>query len=183
MQPAVSVQGLGGPLGVPQVSPEHTGAAHADLTGRNTEGWSAPLTTAVQQRRGLAHLSFPVLGVVIHVGYVHQLHHGAGQGGADVACGSKRNNEDVKGTESREKVRFRRRDSSTCAPVSRHGEGASRRAFCLSVALKDEAAQSGSEEGQHGGGDGGRGRQGEAQVPSKTGLKQEKKHAGRIYFV
>lgn len=76
-------------------------------------------------------------------------------------------------------MRFRRRDSSTCAPVSRHGEGASRRALCLSVALKDEAAQSGSEEGQHGGGDGSRGRQGEAQVPTKTGLEQEQKARGQ----
>lgn len=84
VQPAVSVQGLGGPLWVPQVPPEHTGASHADL---HADGGRSAHRTPLQmkQREGSAHLSFPVLGVVIHLRNVDQLHHGAGQGGADVA--------------------------------------------------------------------------------------------------
>lgn len=42
----------------------------------------------------------------------------------------------------------------TRAPVSRHGEGAACGALGLAVTLKDQTAQSGSEEGQHSGGDG-----------------------------
>lgn len=42
----------------------------------------------------------------------------------------------------------------TCAPVSWHREGASSRALRLPVTLEDQTAQSGSEEGQHRGGDG-----------------------------
>lgn len=61
----------------------------------------------------------------------------------------------------------------TCAPVSRHGERAARRALSLTVTLEDEAAQSSSEEGQHGGGDGGRGRQDEAQFTAKAGLEDQ----------
>lgn len=44
--------------------------------------------------------------------------------------------------------------SLTRAPVSRHGESAPSGALGLTVTLKNKAAQNGSEEGQHGGGDG-----------------------------
>lgn len=59
VQPAVGVQGLGGPLGVPQVSPEHTWAAHADLTGRNTGGRSAHRTSL--QRSSVGGTRSPLL--------------------------------------------------------------------------------------------------------------------------
>lgn len=63
--------------------------------------------------------------------------------------------------------------SLTCRPVSRHGEGASRRALCLAVAFKNETSHRSSQKGEHGGANGRRCGQGKAQVSSEVGLEHK----------
>lgn len=57
-------------------------AYRSDGTGQWEE--SARLINPYRMISGLAHLPISVLSVVVHLGYVHQLHHGAGQRGTDM---------------------------------------------------------------------------------------------------
>lgn len=84
MQPAVAVQSNCGCFWVPQVASEHTGALHTDLR-RRAVSQQKPQLSKTHHRLGLAHLSFSVLSVVLHIRDVNQLHHGARQRSADVS--------------------------------------------------------------------------------------------------
>lgn len=173
VQPAIAVQSLGGPLRVLQVSFEHTGASHTDLTAVRGVGMSDKSvqdnlrTCSPPHLRSLRSSSSRVCPPASPwsraAGHRHDLME------RDFINILRR--WDLNQNTKNKKTGIGRRP--TCAPVSRHGECAACCALRLSVALKDETAQSGSEEGQHGGGDGGRSSQDKPQVPSKTGLKHE----------
>lgn len=69
-----------GPSGIPWT---HWGLAYrSDGTGQWEE--SAHPLNLYRTISGLAHLPISVFSVVVHLGYVNQLHHGAGQRGTDM---------------------------------------------------------------------------------------------------
>lgn len=156
MEPAITIQSYSGSFWVLQVASEHAGASHTDLMGQ-TMSQQKPQPPKTRHRLGEAHFSLSVLSVVLHIRDVDQLHHGAGQRSPDVSWGKRKKEKKrhlpvVRDTISAHCSRMG--SGVTCAPVSGHGESAPCGALGLTVTLENKAAQNGSEEGEHGGGDG-----------------------------
>lgn len=94
VQPALGVQRLGRHRLVTEVPLEHAVTPDTDLrpgqTGQRRENSRYSLNVAYCLVKAflagsISHLSLPVLGVIVHVRYVGQLHHSTGKGSANMA--------------------------------------------------------------------------------------------------